>query len=1032
MEEEETLDVPQTTAVRISTTTTEQPPPPRPSLSSTTPQYTTIRTATSISHQHSSSFSIESASDDIEPPSSPSRLSQQAAEWTTNQWDQVVAPAVHNFFYPPRQASQSSRQQQMPSEEQNDQQQNVNESSGQQSTAQEPSTSTTANERVGDSGPSSPHDLASPPSNVTSASSASSRRDYYYQSNNRATETHLSSSGGPPPPHGVPSSDSMDPSSYFAQQQADDSKFVKHFWQTYDDIIILSLFTQIGIVARLATSVYFTFFDGVFSANSALFVNLPLNSLSCFLMGVLCSGERLMEILTTRFSPPRLQQDIHRQQEVTEPLFFDFFGDDQDGEERDMLVPDDNVNVEDYDEDDDYANSYADATGLEQTPRARRGSSFLRRRRRRRKGQHHPVRRSSSMSSDGQESGGLFRRGRRGGRYSQKRRRRQKRDRQASQDSYFVSWQPPVHLNEELRDVQLLALERRIRLSRCLVLFPVKKKDVDVMEHYFSGGYKRDEEEEDNDENGDNRRPRGNQYRGQRQIRTLGSRDTFEEDYYGDGVDLEDPDRMYRGDNRDLTFDLELQEETEHMTYPIEEKDLPQVPGTPEQNKDVNGHSDHRQPSASTHDPLMGRPPADHHDDHGPLTSVDLAEGGEGNQPDEQRTDNEVPAVDTTEGHSTELEAEAVISPAFSGHSELTLSPTNNTVETEDDQNVDFGQMIQDVQANATENISRLRRVNLAEGWDVGTTADDMSDDLMLGLRDGFCGALSSFSSWNSAMVNLMRNGQVGEAFVGYMLGLQLPIIAYRFGQHVAVYIFIWRCRREAKRDERRGYGIRLSMNETSERDSEHNDDSDVGPDGLPKAEEEQGETASVRAVATALFILALVTQITSLSFFRNPDQQQLALSLLFSPLGVLARWRLSKYNSWRPTFPIGTFSANILACALSGGFGSLLAGNPGENERIALVSIISGFGGTMSSLATFIVEILAGIDPVLFRFDGVIYAVISICSAMVVGFVFSASVDWADQTVSATPSPTLAPTLAPNSTFAPTVAGTNNSLLFF
>ena len=122
-------------------------------------------------------------------------------------------------------------------------------------------------------------------------------------------------------------------------------------------------------------------------------------------------------------------------------------------------------------------------------------------------------------------------------------------------------------------------------------------------------------------------------------------------------------------------------------------------------------------------------------------------------------------------------------------------------------------------------------------------------------------------------------------------------------------------------------------------------------------------------------------------------------MSLLFSPLGVLARWRLSQLNSWRPTFPLGTFISNILACALSGGLGSLLAGNPGPKERIALVSFVAGFGGTMSSLATFVVEILAGIDPILFRFDGMVYAALSIFWAMVTGFVFSASVDWADAT---------------------------------
>jgi fluoride ion exporter CrcB/FEX len=144
---------------------------------------------------------------------------------------------------------------------------------------------------------------------------------------------------------------------------------------------------------------------------------------------------------------------------------------------------------------------------------------------------------------------------------------------------------------------------------------------------------------------------------------------------------------------------------------------------------------------------------------------------------------------------------------------------------------------------------------------------------------------------------------------------------------------------------------------------------------------------------------MAFVTQCTSIYFYTDPESQVIALSLLFSPLGVIARWRLARYNVWRPTFPVGTFFCNILACALSGGLGTLLAGNPGERERLVLVSFINGFGGTLSSVAAFIVEVLAGIDPVLLRFDGLVYALLSVFWAMVVGFLFTASADWADET---------------------------------
>ena len=339
---------------------------------------------------------------------------------------------------------------------------------------------------------------------------------------------------------------------------------------------------------------------------------------------------------------------------------------------------------------------------------------------------------------------------------------------------------------------------------------------------------------------------------------------------------------------------------------------------------------------------------------------------------------------------------------------------------------------------DVTENLTALTRVNVADGWDVGTTPEAMSDDLLLGLRVGFCGCLSSFSSWNSSMVNLLKGGHISEALVGYIIGLQLPIVSYRFGQHVAVYWFIWRRRIETRRAERRGgYGLRLR-----ESDDDDDEDSDLGeadeddedkysdsitprsrtsslrntsPDrrGQRRGRRKNGrilieqeaavaerEVPSVRAVATALMLLTLVMLVTSLSTFNRPDQQKFAISLLFSPLGVLARWRLQRYNhqGGRNRFPMGTFACNMLGCALSGSLGSFLAGNPGPEESVLLVGIISGFGGSLSTLAAFVVEILDLIDPILFKHDGMKYAFTTMFWALVIGLVTSQTRDWADE----------------------------------
>lgn len=292
------------------------------------------------------------------------------------------------------------------------------------------------------------------------------------------------------------------------------------------------------------------------------------------------------------------------------------------------------------------------------------------------------------------------------------------------------------------------------------------------------------------------------------------------------------------------------------------------------------------------------------------------------------------------------------------------LSPRNNsssssrsiTREHSESSIVQVDEMIHSI----SENVTTLRRIDLLEGWNVDTSADKMKDIILLGLRVGFCGALSTFSSLNASVIGLLRKGSIGEALVGYAVSLQLGIVSYRTGQHMAVYIFVWRCRREIKRDERRGYGLRLQAPDTDEEQAVSEED---------EAKEENKCSRyiipSVRTMATLLFTAMFV----SLGFaaWQMPSHQQYLLSLLFTPLGCLARWMLmSRYNEKVAGFPLGTFSCNILSCALSGSIGSFLAGNPGPEESIVLQSLIAGFAGSLSTFATFVVGKFCVAKPLL------------------------------------------------------------------
>lgn len=645
---------------------------------------------------------------------------------------------------------------------------------------------------------------------------------------------------GPPPPlnpdgHSSNNNPQHPVATVPSYYDADQRFFLERFWKTYDAISIVSLFAILGILSRIVAASWFATFDGgVFHEGSALFTNLPLNCLACFLMGLLCDGNDAMDIISrqSKFSSHRR---THSVQSTTRPQ--------------------------------------------SQNPRR------------------------TSYADD-----------------------------------------------EEMRLVQLHALERRMRASPSLVLFPAPRGDYDRVEHYF---------------------------------------------------------------------DSSLSWNWTNSWNPLQV-----ASPRPSKQKQPKSPPTKQHPHSAITE--SGCESSEAHDDR--------------QQHHQQQTDIESPLQlshhsDLDTQQSSALEEGTTPSPS------LPVQNDNNNTQTTDAESelINF--------TNLSSKIERLAQVNVADGWDVGTTPEAMSADLLLGLRVGFCGALGSFSSWNSDMVNLLKNGRIAEALVGYGIGIQLPIIAYRFGQHVAVYWFVYKCRREAKREERRGYGIRLTGGDEDEDQIDDDEELEDGSNHSGSASDSGSENAtptstpdstlsrrarfqkqnrkrrrrrpvaangnggrildeqatereipSVRAIFTGLIALLLVSLVTSLLFFTEKSQQQFALSLLFSPLGALARWRLSqKFNPLFRAFPLGTFFCNIAGCALSGSVGSLLAGNPGDKERIVLVGMISGFGGSLSTVATFLVEIINGIDPLLVRMDGVQYAFVTIFWGVVVGFVTSQAKDWAD-----------------------------------
>ena len=233
----------------------------------------------------------------------------------------------------------------------------------------------------------------------------------------------------------------------------EERRIVESFWRLYDDHIILSIFGILGILFRILASSFFRMFDDAFNENSALFTNLPMNCLSCFIMGLLCSGGDAMKILYSRAPGSRDGADGI---------------DDRNGAAKKHDGRARHGTSESIQHEGEFTFRESGTDADEYVVRGGRpeGASVL-----------SPL----SVTSPNNE-------------IRRRRRRPIDRIRAGGREMILeiVTGGTPAaedaDPDEEIREVQLMALERRIRASKSLILFPAKKQDVDVMNHYFDGG----------------------------------------------------------------------------------------------------------------------------------------------------------------------------------------------------------------------------------------------------------------------------------------------------------------------------------------------------------------------------------------------------------------------------------------------------------------------------------------------------------------------------------------------------------------
>mmetsp|Transcript_11854 Transcript_11854/g.25040 ORF Transcript_11854/g.25040 Transcript_11854/m.25040 type:complete len:557 (+) Transcript_11854:148-1818(+) len=85
---------------------------------------------------------------------------------------------------------------------------------------------------------------------------------------------------------------------------------------------------------------------------------------------------------------------------------------------------------------------------------------------------------------------------------------------------------------------------------------------------------------------------------------------------------------------------------------------------------------------------------------------------------------------------------------------------------------------------------------NMPIPWMRASSSFQKWDILHLAIRTGFCGSLTTFSSWNSEMVIMIygvgnnRRTQIGLALFGYLIGVETALGSFVFGKSIAIWIY--------------------------------------------------------------------------------------------------------------------------------------------------------------------------------------------------------------------------------------------------
>jgi CrcB protein len=253
-----------------------------------------------------------------------------------------------------------------------------------------------------------------------------------------------------------------------------------------------------------------------------------------------------------------------------------------------------------------------------------------------------------------------------------------------------------------------------------------------------------------------------------------------------------------------------------------------------------------------------------------------------------------------------------------------------------------------------------------------------LNPDIFTGISVGFCGSLTTFSTWQVDIVETLvgtpgaPSSAAGKTYVWFqdqVIGFSVPFAGLAFGKHTAEF-----------------FSIHVAIEVCSRR--------------IKGSRKIEGIDAMVRLASILAVLCAIIGVIVGAVLVSSIT----SFSLIFAPAGALLRFSLSRYlNSINLRFFWGTFVANVLGSVVGGiifGFSTLVTLSP--LSCAALWAVEYGFCGALTTVSTYVNEIhtLPSVR------DAYIYGTVSVlatqaCLIIVMGgFVWTQSAAFSDPNV--------------------------------